>query len=386
MAEEMTAWRRDIHAHPELGYEEERTAGIVAEKLRAFGFDVVETGVGRTGVVGVLFGADGPATTAEERVLLRADMDALPMDEHTGLPHASTNPGRMHACGHDGHTTMLLGAAKHLAETRNFKGSAVFVFQPAEEGGGGALAMIEDGLLERHPVKMAFGMHNVPGEAVGRMGTTAGAAMAYADRFCIKIKGKGGHAAFPHMAADPIVAAAQLITAFQSIIARRRDPMNPAVISVTKIEGGSAYNVIPGEVELWGTVRTLDDDLAAFLCEEMRRQCRLIGEAMGVEIDDSQIGLDAYPVCFNEAEATRFAIRVMEDVAGADNVTPDETPVLGGEDFAFFGQHVPASFVFLGNGDTAPLHHPEYDFNDDASPLGVAYWTRVVEMALPRAG
>ncbi|MEM6441013.1 MAG: amidohydrolase [Pseudomonadota bacterium] len=386
MAEELTAWRRDLHENPELGYEETRTAGVVAEKLRAFGFDGVETGVGKTGVVGVLHGAGGAASGAEERILVRADMDALPMEERTGLPYASKNAGRMHACGHDGHTTMLLGAAKHLAETRNFKGSVVFVFQPAEEGGGGAKAMIDDGLLERHPVRMAFGMHNWPGKAVGTMATTRGAAMAYADRFRIVVKGKGGHAAFPHFANDPIVAAAQLIGAFQSIVSRRRDPMNPAVVSVTKIEGGSAYNVIPGEVELLGTVRTLDDDLAAFICAEMKRQCRLIGEAMGVEIDDGEIGVDAYPVCFNEAGATDFAVEVMREVVGEENVADQEPAVLGGEDFAFFGQHVPASFVGLGNGDTAPLHHPEYDFDDAAAPIGVAYWTRLVERALPREG
>ncbi|MFO7855827.1 MAG: amidohydrolase [Paracoccaceae bacterium] len=384
MAGELTEWRRDLHAHPELGYEEERTAGIVAEKLRAFGFDAVETGVGGTGVVGILHGATGPAESAERRVLLRADMDALPMDEHTGLPYASTAPGRMHACGHDGHTTMLLGAARRLAETRTFEGTLVFVFQPAEEGGGGAKAMIEDGLLERWPVRAAFGMHNFPSQPVGRFGTGTGAAMAYADRFAIKVRGRGGHAAFPHHATDPIVAAAQLVTAFQSIISRRRDPMNPAVISVTKIEGGSAYNVIPGEVELWGTVRTLDDDLAQFLCDEMRRQCRAVGEAMGVEIDDTGIGLDPYPVCFNEAGATAFATEVMTELVGPENVDANARPVLGGEDFAFFGQHVPACFCFVGNGDSAPLHHPEYDFADAAAPYGVAYWCLLAERALPR--
>ena len=384
MAEELTAWRRDLHAHPELGYEETRTAGLVAERLRAFGFDAVETGVGRTGVVGILHGASGPAESAEKRVVLRADMDALPMQETSGRPWASTAPGRMHACGHDGHTTMLLGAAKHLAETRSFDGTLVFVFQPAEEGGGGALAMIEDGLLERWPVRMAFGLHNMPGAPVGAMGTTPGAAMAYADHFVIRVTGRGGHAAFPHMAADPIVAAAQLVTAFQSIVSRRRDPMQPAVISVTRINGGTADNVIPGEVTLTGTVRTLSDDLARFLCDEMRRQCRAVGEAMGVEIDDSQIGLHPYPVCWNDPDATDFAVSVMREVVGEGAVDPAATPVLGGEDFAFFGKRVPSSFVFLGIGEAAPLHHPDYDFNDAAAPIGVAYWTRLAERALPR--
>jgi hippurate hydrolase len=341
--------------------------------------------VGKTGVVGILHGADGPAEDKAGRILLRADMDALPMEEKTGLPHASTNPGAMHGCGHDGHTTMLLGAAKHLAETRNFSGTLVFVFQPAEEGGGGAKAMIDDGLLERWPVRMAFGMHNFPMHGVGTFGTGVGPAMAYADRFVIRIRGRGGHAAMPHQADDVIVAGAQLITAFQSLISRRRDPMNPAVISVTKFAAGSAYNVLPGEAELWGTMRVLDDALAEQLIAEMGRQCRLIGEGMGVEVE-AQLGLDAYPVCVNDREATAFAVSVLEEVAGPENVEANAPAVMGGEDFAFFSQVVPGSFVFIGNGDSAPLHHPEYDFNDEIAPLGVTYWVRLAERALPRAG
>ena len=273
MQAEMTEWRRDLHEHPELNYEEVRTAGVVAAKLRAWSFDEVVEGLGKTGVVGILHGHDGPATETEKRILLRADMDALPILEATGAPHASKTPGKMHACGHDGHTTMLLGAAKYLAETRNFEGTVYFIFQPAEEGGGGAKAMIDDGLLERWPVRAAFGMHNHPGSPVGTMGTTPGAALAYADRFKITIKGRGGHAAMPHLADDVIVAGAQLVTAFQSIISRRRDPMNPAVISITRFHAGSAYNVLPPEAELWGTVRVLDQALASQLIEEMRRQC-----------------------------------------------------------------------------------------------------------------
>lgn len=385
LAGELTEWRRDFHRHPEIAYQETRTAGVVAEKLRAWGFDAVETGVGKTGVVGILHGADGPAEDKSGRILLRADMDALPMEEKTGLPHASTNPGAMHGCGHDGHTTMLLGAAKHLAETRNFSGTLVFVFQPAEEGGGGAKAMIDDGLLERWPVRMAFGMHNFPMHGVGTFGTGVGPAMAYADRFVIRIRGRGGHAAMPHQADDVIVAGAQLITAFQSLISRRRDPMNPAVISVTKFAAGSAYNVLPGEAELWGTMRVLDDALAEQLIAEMGRQCRLIGEGMGVEVE-AQLGLDAYPVCVNDREATAFAVSVLEEVAGPENVEANAPAVMGGEDFAFFSQVVPGSFVFIGNGDSAPLHHPEYDFNDEIAPLGVTYWVRLAERALPRAG
>ncbi|MEC9435630.1 MAG: M20 aminoacylase family protein [Pseudomonadota bacterium] len=380
---ELAEWRRDLHMHPELNYEEARTAGVVAEKLRGFGFDTVETGVGRTGVVGILHGADGPADGPEKRILIRADMDALPILEATGKPWASTTPGKMHACGHDGHTTMLLGAAKRIAETRNFSGTVVFVFQPAEEGGGGAKAMIDDGLLDRWPVRAAFGMHNSPGDAVGTFGTTPGAALAYADRFVITIRGRGGHAAMPHLADDVIVAGSQLVGAFQSIISRRRDPMNPGVISVTRFQAGSAYNVLPPSAEIWGTVRVLDDALADHLIGEMERQCRLIGEAMGVEVD-AQLGLDAYPVTWNDPAMTDFAVSVMTELVGAENVTPDATAVMGGEDFAFFGQVVPASFVFIGNGDSAPLHHPEYDFDDRAAPLGVAYWSLLVERALPR--
>jgi amidohydrolase len=266
----------------------------------------------------------------------------------------------------------------------DFEGTLVFAFQPAEEGGGGALAMIEDGLLRRWPVRAAFGLHNMPGVPLGMMGTAPGPGMAYADHFVIEVTGTGGHAAFPHMAADPIVAAAQLVTAFQTIVSRRRDPMQPAVISVTRIHGGSADNVIPGAVTLTGTVRTLDDDLAAFLCGEMRRQCRAIGEAMGVSIDATQIGLHPYPVCRNDPGATDFAVSVMREVAGEGAVEAAATPVLGGEDFAFFGREVPANFAFLGIGEAAPLHHPDYDFNDAAAPIGVAYWVRLAERALPR--
>ena len=384
LAPELTAWRRDFHEHPEIAYEEVRTAKVVARKLREFGFDAVEEGVGKTGVVGILHGAGGPATDAAHRILLRADMDALPMDEMTGLPYASKTPGRMHACGHDGHTTMLLGAAKHLAETRNFSGTLVFCFQPAEEGGAGAQAMLDDGMLERHPVRAVFGLHNDPRNAVGRFGTAKGGVMAYADRFVIRIKSKGGHAAMPHLATDPIVAGSALVQAFQTVISRRRDPMNPAVISVTRFAAGSAYNVIPGEAELWGTVRTLDAKLAEFIVEEMGRQCRLIGEAYGVEID-AQLGLDAYPVCYNDAEQTDFVVKVLRELVGEENVEADAAAVMGGEDFAFLSQAAPGCFAFIGNGPSAPLHHPAYDFNDEILPLGVAYWTKLAETALPKA-
>ncbi len=385
MADELAAWRRDFHTHPELAYEEVRTAGIVATKLREFGFDSIEEGVGGTGVVGLLHGAGGPGERAEDRVLLRADMDALPMQETTGLPHASTNAGKMHACGHDGHTTMLLGAAKHLAATRNFSGTLVFCFQPAEEGGAGAKAMLDAGMLERHPVRAVFGVHNDPQTAAGAFSLGAGPMLAYADQFRIRIRGKGGHAAHPDLARDPLLAGAHLVAAFQSIISRRRDPMKPAVLSVTKFHAGSASNVIPDIAELGGTVRCFDDAVADFIKAEMAKQCRLIGEAFGVEIEP-ELGLDAYPAMINDPEATRFAGDVIEGLVGADNVNRAATPALGGEDFAYLAQQAPGAFVFIGNGPSAPLHHPDYDFNDAIAPLGVAYWTRLAETALPRKG
>ncbi|SET66071.1 M20 aminoacylase family protein [Oceanicella actignis] len=384
MAPELTEWRRDLHMHPELAYEESRTARVVAERLRAFGFDEVHEGVGRTGVVGILHGADGPAADASRRILLRADMDALPMDEATGLPWASRHAGRMHACGHDGHTAMLLGAARRLAQTRAFSGTIVFCFQPAEEGGAGAEAMIADGLLDRWPVRAAFGLHNDPQTAEGAFATAPGPVLAYADQFRIRIRGKGGHAAHPDMARDPLMAGVQLVSAFQTIISRRRDPMQPAVLSVTRFHAGSATNVIADEAELGGTVRAFDDSVARMIIDQMRAQCRLIGEAMGVEIE-AELGLDAYPALVNDPEATAFAADICQELVGAERVNRAARPSLGGEDFAFIARRVPAAFVFIGNGPSAPLHHPAYDFNDQILPLGVAWWSRLAERALPRA-
>jgi hippurate hydrolase len=383
MAVTLSEWRRDIHAHPELAYEEVRTAGIVSEKLRAFGFDIVEEGVGGTGVVGVLHGADGPADSAERRVLFRADMDALPIVEATGAPHASTNPGKMHACGHDGHTTMLLGAAKHLAETRNFSGSVVFCFQPAEEGGGGARAMLEHGMLERHPCRQAFGMHNWPGMPVGAFKATPGPVMASADMFEITITGKGGHGALPHLARDPIVAGAHLVTALQTIVSRLVEPIKPAVLSVTTFHAGSTSNVIPAEAVLSGTVRAFHREVRDLIYDEMERMCRQVGDGFGVSIAFDG-GPTSYPPTVNDAIATAFAADVLDEVVGAEQVQRDADPTMGSEDFSFIANAVPSSFVFIGNGDSADLHHPHYDFDDSAAPIGVAYWTRLAEKALPR--
>ncbi|MEL6198215.1 MAG: amidohydrolase, partial [Pseudomonadota bacterium] len=282
MADELTDWRRDLHRHPELGYSEHRTAAIVAEKLRAFGFDAVETGVGQTGVVATLHGKGGAGRG--HAIMIRADMDALPIEEATGAEHASTNPGVMHACGHDGHTTMLLGAAKRLAETRNFDGTLHLCFQPAEEGGAGAKAMIEDGLFDRYPVSRVYGMHNWPGLEAGHFALTEGPVFAAADEFTIRLRGVGGHAAFPHFTRDPIVAGAALVQAMQSIVSRRIDPQHPAVVSVTQFRAGHTHNVIPEEAMLVGTCRCFDEGVRKVMIDEQARLCDEIGRAFGIDI------------------------------------------------------------------------------------------------------
>lgn len=383
MADEMAAWRRDLHRHPELGYRETRTAAFVAEALRGFGLDAVETGIGGTGVVGVLHGAGGRGDEART-ILLRADMDALPIDEATGAAHASTNPGVMHACGHDGHTAMLLGAAKRLAQTRDFDGTVVFVFQPAEEGGAGAKAMLDDGLLDRFPARAVFGMHNMPGLPVGRFAFRPGPTMALSDEFSIAITGKGAHAAMPHLGRDPILAGATLVQALQSIVARRVDPVDPAVLSVTQFHGGAAQNVIPETVALGGTIRAFSTETHAFIRAEAARQCAALGEAFGVEIA-FRPSATPYPPVINDAETTAFAGAVLADLVGEAALVRDPPLIMGGEDFAFLAQARPGAFVFIGNGDSASLHHPAYDFNDAAAPLGVAYWVRLAQAALPRA-
>ena len=379
----LTEWRRDLHAHPEIGFEVHRTAGLVAARLRDFGFDEVTEGVGRTGVVGVLHGADGPAACPEGRILLRADMDALPMQEEGRIPHASTLPGAMHACGHDGHTTMLLGAAKHLAETREFSGSLVFVFQPAEEGDRGMLAMLTDGLLDRWPARAAFGLHIVPGAPVGAMATRKGPLLAYSDRFRIVISGKGGHAAYPDLADDVIVAGAAVVQGLQTLISRWRDPMNPALISITRFAAGSAYNVLPMQAELWGTVRALDPELVAPLLERMRLVCESTAAAHGATAH-CELGVESDPVTWNDPGATDLALAAMREVVGDEMVEPDCPAELGGEDFSWLTERLPSNFTYIGNGESAPVHHPEFDFNDEVLPVGVAYWARLAEMALPR--
>ncbi len=379
MAPDLAAWRRDLHRHPELRFEEHRTAGIVADKLRDWGFDAVETGIGGTGVVGVLHGQTGPQG---EAILLRADMDALPIHEETALEHASVEVGKMHACGHDGHTTMLLGAARHLAETRNFSGTVYFCFQPAEEGGAGARAMIDDGLFERYPARAVYGLHNWPGMPAGRFGLRPGGLMASCDDFTITVRGAGGHGAMPHLTRDPVLAGAQIVSAVQSIVSRRVDPNEAAVVSVTTFHAGSTTNVIAREALLSGTTRAFSDEVITLIRAEMERICAQVAAAFDLEVS---IGFadKPFPATVNDAAEAAFVGDVIESLVGSDDVDRDVQPTMGGEDFAFMAERKPGCFFFIGNGESAPLHAPTYDFNDDISPLGVALWTRLVEAALP---
>lgn len=372
------AWRQDIHANPELMYDVNRTAGVVTDLLREFGCDEVVGGIGRTGVVGVI---RGRGTGGTRTVALRADMDALPMTETTGLPYASRAAGKMHACGHDGHTAMLLGAAQHLCETRQFDGTAVVVFQPAEEGGAGARAMVSDGLMERFHIDEIYGMHNLPGLPVGSFSLRPGPIMAAADRFEIRIEGKGGHAAIPHLCADPVHAGAQIVSALQAIVARNLDPLDAAVVSVTQFNAGSAQNAIPQSARLAGTTRTLKPETRDLVETRLREIVAGLSAAHGVT---STVSLSrGYPVTHNHASQAAFAARVARDVAGAEHVQDDVPPMMGAEDFAYMLQARPGAFVFAGNGDTAGLHNPAYDFNDTALPFGISYWVRLIEIALP---
>jgi hippurate hydrolase len=379
-ADEISLWRRDLHENPELLYDVTRTAGVVADKLRAFGVDEVATGIGRTGVVGVIRGRGGSG-----RVIgLRADMDALPMTERTGKPWASRTEGKMHACGHDGHTAMLLGAAKYLAETRNFDGTVVVIFQPAEEGGAGAKAMLDDGLVSRFGIERVFGMHNFPGLPVGTFAIRPGALLASADRLQIDIEGLGGHAARPHLAHDPIVAGAAIVTAIQSILGRSVDPLEAAVVSITTFNAGTADNIIPQTARMRGTVRTLKPEVRDLVERRLGEIVAAIGAANGVKA--SLTYHRDYPVTVNDEAETAFAAAVAAKVVGERNVDTSVAPTMGGEDFSFMLEKVPGAFIFAGVGeDVANLHNELYDFNDDLIPVGCSYWATLVETALPRA-
>jgi hippurate hydrolase len=375
--DEITAWRRDLHQHPEVLFDVHRTAGIVAEKLRAFGVDEVVTGVGRTGVVGII---NGKSNTSGKTIGLRADMDALTVTEKTGAAYASTNEGKMHACGHDGHTAMLLGAAKYLAETRNFDGRIALIFQPAEEGGGGGKVMLDDGLIEKFDISEFYGMHNWPGMPVGHFGIRHGGIMAATDRFYITITGQGGHAARPQQTVDPIIVAAQMVTALQTIVSRNLDPLQSAVLSVTMIEAGEADNVISQTAKITGTVRTLDggvqDFIEARLNEIVPQFARSFGASAVVRY------ARGYPVTVNSARQADFAADVASEVAGAERVNRNVAPSMGGEDFSFMLNERPGAYIFIGNGNSSELHTDTYDFNDEAIPVGTSYWVRLAETAL----
>jgi len=374
---EITAWRHDLHQNPEILFETHRTSRIVADKLRDFGCDEVVEGIGRTGVVGVIKGK----TDSGKVIGLRADMDALPIHEQTGLDYSSRTPNAMHACGHDGHTSMLLGAAKYLSETRNFDGTVVLIFQPAEEGGGGGKEMCDDGMMDRWNIQEVYGMHNWPGRPVGSFSIRSGTFFAATDQFDITLEGRGGHAAKPHEVVDTCVMTAQFVTALQTIVSRNADPVEQIVVSVTSLESSSkAFNVIPQRVQVKGTVRTMTDAMRD-LAEQRIRDisagiCATFGGSADVTYHRS------YPTMVNHDEQTAFAAEVATAVSGGC----DEAPlVMGGEDFAFMLEERPGAYILVGNGDTSPVHHPEYDFTDEAIPAGCSWWAEIVERRMPAA-
>jgi len=371
---EVTGWRHDFHMHPELMYDVHRTAARVAELLRSFGVDEVATGIGRTGVVGIIRGSRPGRTVG-----LRADMDALPMTETEGRPHGSTVPGRMHACGHDGHTAMLLGAAKYLAETRDFAGSVAVVFQPAEEGGAGGLAMAEDGLFTRWPIEEIYALHNLPGLPEGHVATRPGALLASADTFDIVVTGRGGHAAWPHETVDPVAAAGQIITALQTVVARGTGPLQSAVLSVTRVQAGSAHNIIPDTALLSGTLRSLDPELRDLLARRLEEIAAGVGAALGCRV---AVTVDRITgVVMNDPARTELCARVAAQVAGEGNVDTGMAPMMGGDDFSYMADRVPACYVFMGNGDGPGLHTTGYDFNDRIIPAGISYWVALAQAA-----
>jgi hippurate hydrolase len=376
MQPEIAAWRRDFHENPELLFDTHRTAKIVAEKLREFGCDEVVEGIGRTGVVGVIRGASDAKGRA---VGLRADMDALPILEATGKPYASKAPGKMHACGHDGHTAMLLGAAKYLAETRNFDGTVIVIFQPAEEGGGGGREMVEAGMMERWKIDEVYGMHNMPGLPLGQFAIRPGVFFAATDQFVIELEGKGGHAAKPHETVDTTVMAAQTVIALQTIAARNIDPTKQVVVSVTSFETETkAFNVIPQRATLKGTVRTMDAGVRRTAEERIKKIAAGVAETFGGTATVTYIR--GYPMMVNAPAETEYAAEAARRVSGACAEAP---LIMGGEDFAYMLEARPGAYILVGNGDTAMVHHPEYDFDDEAIPAGASFWAEIAEARLP---
>ena len=377
MQDDITAWRRDLHAHPEILYETHRTSAIVADKLKEFGCDEVVTGIGRTGVVGVI---RGKRDSAGKVIGLRADMDALPIHEATGLDYASEIPGAMHACGHDGHTAMLLGAAKYLAEARNFDGTVVVIFQPAEEGGAGGRAMCEDGLMDRWHIQEVYGLHNMPGIPVGQFAIRPGSLLASGDIFHIKVTGKGGHAAMPHLSLDTTLVAAQIVVSLQSIVARNADPLESMVVTVGMFNTDShAPNVIAHEVRMSGTVRALSPVMRQLSHERVRAIAVHTAAAYGAQ---AEVTFDpGYPATVNHPDQTEYAALAAEAVTG--HVDRNVAPLMAAEDFAFMLEERPGAYIFLGNGDSAACHHPAYDFNDAAIPAGSSFFATLAEQRMP---
>ncbi len=372
----MTTWRQHLHSIPELEFECFETAAFVAERLRDFGVDELHEGIAKTGIVAIINGqGEGPT------IGLRADMDALPIPEETGVPYASKNPGNMHACGHDGHTTMLLGAARYLAETRNFRGRVALIFQPAEEEGGGAGVMVEEGIMDRFGISQVYGIHNTPGRPEGMFQTTAGPLMAAVDTFEIHIQGVGGHGAMPHETKDPVMAACGIAQAIQTIVSRNHYALDDLVVSVTQIHTGTVNNVIPNTAYINGTVRTFDPEVQKMVQDRMAQIVQGQAVSYGVEARlDYQVG---YPATINDADKTAFAAEVARDVSGPDQVDEDAGREMGAEDFSYMLQARPGAYLFLGQGEGAGLHHPKYNFNDEIAPVGASFFARLVEKAQP---
>ena len=379
LSDEMAAWRHDFHENPELLYEVHRTAGIVAERLREFGCDEVVTGIGRTGVVGVI---RGRKSASGKTIGLRADMDALPIMETADVPYASKILGKMHACGHDGHTAMLLGAAKYLAETRNFDGTAIVIFQPAEEGGGGGKAMVEDGLMTRWNIEQVYGMHNMPGLPEGHFATTSGPLLASSDNIQITVHGKGGHAgAGPHKAIDSVLIGSQIVNALQSIVARNVDPLKSAVISITQFHAGTAFNIIPETAELGGTVRTLDPEVRDLVERRIGEVADSIARAYGGSAETKYSRM--YPVTMNHPREAGVAADIARGIVGAERVNDRIIPMMGAEDFSFMLEARPGAMILVGMGDSPECHHPAYVFNDNILGHGASFWVRLIETAMP---
>ncbi|WP_299965631.1 M20 aminoacylase family protein [uncultured Roseobacter sp.] len=376
MSAEITAWRQHLHTIPELGLACHKTAGFVAERLREFGVDALHEGIAETGIVAIIEGqGEGPT------IGLRADMDGLPIVEETGVAYASTHEGRMHACGHDGHTAMLLGAAKYLAETRNFAGRVALIFQPAEEDGGGGEVMVQEGIMDRFDIAQVYAIHNAPGKPFGSFNTRPGPIMAAADTFHIHITGKGGHAARPHDTVDPVVAACALVQALQTIVSRNRNPMDRLVVSTTQIHTGTTDNVIPEMAYINGTLRTFDKAVQAMAVRRMQEIVEGTAATFGLT---AELEIDyGYPPTVNHASAVDFAVEVADDVAGEAGVNSDIPPVMGAEDFSYMLEARPGAYLMLGQGDTAGVHHPKYNFNDEIAPIGASFFARLVERAQP---